>query len=243
MQPDSNFDPLDPLIKEEVLRGRIRKILDEPTPSWWQSFSRHPLTSIVVGFLFTVVLTQIIKQHQDSRDKANEQREHEYAMQAEVLRQKHISGIAAIELFSEIMYSRLTRSSMLGSALVRNAALPEIEIRKDKLDEAYVKWSVQRHKTYLTLQEIDLQLYPKIKDYDDSLLVHYQKLDSYLTNGYDARKNGKPCIAESKFIKGEASRIQRLSDRMLTTIWATIRPNYTQVTMLQPTASQVSPSR
>lgn len=242
MQPNDQHDPLDPLIKEEVLRGRIRKILDEPTPSWWQSFSRHPLTSIVVGFLFTVVLTQIIKEHQESRDKIIEQREHEYAMQVEASRQKHISGIAAIELFSEIMYSRLTRSNMLGSALIRNAALSEIEMRKDRLDEAYVKWCIQRQKTYLTLQEIDLQLYPRIRSYNDSIGAHYRKLDDHLMSGYDARKNSRSWKANSKLIRGEADKIQRLSDRMLATIWATIRPNYTQVTASPIASSQMSVS-
>jgi hypothetical protein len=72
---------------------------------------------------------------------------------------------------------------MLASSLMRNAPLAELESRKAKCEEAYIKWNVQRYNTYLTLQEIDIAVYPRVKQYDDSLRGCYMHLDQYLTHG------------------------------------------------------------
>lgn len=228
--------PLDPLIKNEILRKRIRSIMDEPQSSWWHSFSRHPLTAIVVGFFFTVVLAQFIKDQQEKRDKAAanqqekrdkaaEKRAHEYAMQSAALQQKHAAGILAVQQFSDIMFGRLTRSAMLESSLVRQSPVSELEDRKAKFDEAYVKWNVLRQKTYLSVQEIDLTLFPKIQKFDDSLVANYEKLDYYLMQGYDTRRSGHPWHSNKEVIDRRIHLIRHLSNNMLNTIWTETRVN------------------
>jgi hypothetical protein len=42
------------LVADEVLRSRIRKIIDEPVqPSLWARFSKNPLASLLIGFALT----------------------------------------------------------------------------------------------------------------------------------------------------------------------------------------------
>jgi hypothetical protein len=70
------------VVEDEVLRFRIRKLIDEPPPaSTWKRLSANPLASVIVGFLLTGLIGGLltnyynIKQKELEAQRTKEQRE------------------------------------------------------------------------------------------------------------------------------------------------------------------------
>jgi hypothetical protein len=58
------------VIDDEVLRSRIRKLIDEkPSPSTFQQVSTNPLTSIIIGFLLTGLIGGFLTYYYNRKQK------------------------------------------------------------------------------------------------------------------------------------------------------------------------------
>ncbi|GAB4021339.1 hypothetical protein [Spirosoma koreense] len=180
------IDPLNRLIRDEELRRRVRKIVEEPKQSRWEKWSAHPITLLLLGFLLTWgvgdILTNSIKRGELETQKRLEQ-----------IKAKQESGLAAVTKISELMYERYTTASFLASSLKRKAGLEEIKQRKNLYDEAYMKWNIQLQNTQLIVRNITSDsAYSNIEAYIQyGLRPHYNMVDKHLTIGYDAALKGK----------------------------------------------------
>lgn len=176
----------DPIITDELLRRRIRKLIDEPTPSRWEKLSANPLLLLVVGFILTTLVGNLLTSWYSSRQLDQQKN-------IEQIKAKQEAGLSAISKISELMYERYTTAMFLASALKRDAPLEEIKDRKKLYDDASLKWNTQIQNTQLIVRSITSDsAYSKTESFIQyGLTPHYSMIDRHLTAGYDAALRGQ----------------------------------------------------
>ena len=107
------------------------------------SWLRHPLVSMVLGFILTGVLGTAITQH------FLDQREQE-RLRAQVA----IDTKQAIQQFSRLNEERKVRAEMLLKALRSDSNGDEVKTAKQEYEKAYVAWSVERPSTLLLFRDL-----------------------------------------------------------------------------------------
>lgn len=176
----------DPIIKDELLRRRIRKLIDEPAPGLLTTLSTNPMALLVAGFLLTTIVGTVLTSWYSSRQL-------EQQKGIEQIKAKQEAGLAAISRISELMYERYTTAMFLASALKRDAPLEEIKERKKLYDDASLKWNTQIQNTQLIVRSITSDsAYSKTESFIQyGLTPHYSMIDRHLTAGYDAALRGQ----------------------------------------------------
>ncbi|MCP3867696.1 MAG: hypothetical protein GY703_06285 [Gammaproteobacteria bacterium] len=104
---------------------------------------RHPLTSIVLGFILTGVLGTAITQH------FLDQREQERLRAQAALDRKQ-----AIQQFSKLNEERNVRAEMMLKALRSNSNGDEVKTARQEYERAYVTWSVERPGMLLLFRDL-----------------------------------------------------------------------------------------
>jgi hypothetical protein len=104
---------------------------------------RHPLVSIVLGFILTGVFGTAITQH------FLDQREQERLRAQVALDRKQ-----AIQQFSKLNEERTVRAEMMLTALRSDSNDDEMKIAKQEYDKAYVAWSVERQSMLLLFRNL-----------------------------------------------------------------------------------------
>jgi len=107
------------------------------------SWLRHPLVSMVLGFILTGVLGTAITQH------FLDQREQE-RLRAQVA----LDTKQAIQQFSKLNEERKVRAEMLLRDLRSDSNGDEVKTAKQEYEKAYVAWSVERPSTLLLFRDL-----------------------------------------------------------------------------------------
>ena len=97
-----------------------------------RSWLRHPLASVIVGFLLTGVLGTAVTQNFLDRREREKLRSQATAERKEVLKK-----------FSELVLARQTQALLLIEGVENNAPKKDLEKRKSDYDEAYKDWSIK----------------------------------------------------------------------------------------------------
>lgn len=107
-------------------------------------------------------------------------------MQNQIIIQKQ----ASIESFTQGIYARLARASLLKSALKRNLSEDEILKRKYEYDEEFFNWNKHQQSNLLLIRStLEMREYSNFEDSIQKYLVIdiFQPLDRCLTQAYDYR--------------------------------------------------------
>jgi hypothetical protein len=159
-------------IEELSLSEQIKQSF-QPSKSVWE----HPLTLLVVGFVFTgligAIISWIIQSHET--DRAEETRHYQ-------------SSTKTTTDLSNALYMRYVRASMLKSALARPGASPEeVRHRKELYDEALVQQESTVMSNFLFVREaLKKQDYDEWEDrYGRDLKPLLNNLDNSLTAATD----------------------------------------------------------
>ena len=104
---------------------------------------RHPLVSVVLGFILTGVLGTAITQHFLDR------REQEKLRAQAALDRKQ-----AIQQFTRLNEERKIRAEMMLKALRSNSNVDEVKSAIEEYEKAYVTWSVERPTTLLLFRDL-----------------------------------------------------------------------------------------
>lgn len=218
-------EQVDVLIRDEVLRRRIRVLLDEPPKSKWDSISRHPLTALLLGFFLTwfvgTVLTNAYTERRQQEQKRQESLRLDQAQALDRLRAKQAAAALALRQITVLLYERYTTATLLASALKRQASWLELERRKLAYDHAYLQWNAQLQNTLFTVRELTRQKdYSAAEDFiEQSLKPHFSFVDEYLTAGYDARQHRLPWHYEGTVIKPELDACLDACYDLTSTLW------------------------
>ncbi len=189
-------ESLDHLISDECLRLRIRKVIEEKPESKIERYSKHPLVTLLFGFLLTWyvggILTDHYKEAQLDKDRSLA------AIQA-----RREAGIKAVSEFSQLVYERRVRTELLASALSRRSAREELLARKAAYDEVYVRWNKEIPRNQLAMRDAFGNLeYSELETYVQyGLTPHFSMLDKYVTAGFDALTRGDDWRYDSGFVK------------------------------------------
>jgi hypothetical protein len=166
-------------LREELLRLKIQRELSELKK---KSVLDRPLASIVISFLLTGVLGVGVTHLIDSRQKARD-----LLMNEE--NAKQTATQVNFRAFSELIYSRYTRASLLYSALKRRALEKEIVQRKQEYDNAYYEWDAKlMTSSFLLRQAEGVSAYGDFEtDVQHKFTPLFKAMDSCLTTAYDDR--------------------------------------------------------
>jgi hypothetical protein len=192
----SSTDQLTTLISEEILRERVKNILQDGkrTSSWAGIFS-HPLTAVVVGFVLTGVvgffLSWSFNEKAKERDRIYNAREREIA-EAKIFSE---ASVKAVQDFSRAVYARHTRAMMLLSSLRRKAPPEELRERKKLYDEAFVDWGVNQQANLLEIRRLTKSI--RFTSFENTVEKRFMplltNLDNCLTKAYDeSTRKGTP---------------------------------------------------
>ena len=107
------------------------------------SWLRHPLVSMVLGFILTGVIGTAITQH------FLDQREQERLRAQVTLDRKQ-----AIQQFSSLNEERKVRAEIMLKALRSDSNDDEVKTARQEYEKAYVAWSVERPGTLLLFREL-----------------------------------------------------------------------------------------
>lgn len=108
-----------------------------------ESIFRHPLATMVVGFLLTGVVGTLLTNHFAESRQA----------EAKALEQRDARRKAVLEL-SRLSSERVTRAELLGVALERHASVEVICELKKLYDEAEANWLLNRQAALLLAREV-----------------------------------------------------------------------------------------
>jgi hypothetical protein len=188
MQKVASTDELTVFISDEVLRERVREILqdEKQAPSKIGKFFAHPLTAVVVGFLLTGVIGLALSWYFNESAK---ERDRDYAT--------YEASIKAVQDFSRAVYARYTRAEMLLSALRRGAPLEEVQEKKKLYDGAFVDWGINLQANLLTIRRLTKSV--RFTSFEATVESEFTPLlttlDQCLTKAYDERaQNGNPAL-------------------------------------------------
>lgn len=161
----------------------------------------HPITLLVVGFALTWGVGDRLTNHFNKQELETQKR-------LEQIKTKQESGLAAVTKISELMYERYATASFLASALKRNGDIEEIKQRKQRYDDAYMKWNTQLQTTQLIVRGLTSDsTYSNMEAFIQyGLRPHYNNLDLYLTQGYDSRLKAKSWEYKTTPIRAELTR-------------------------------------
>ncbi len=107
----------------------------------------HPLVSVFVGFILTGIVGWWLSTSYSEKQKTNERTQ----LAAE-------TGIKAAQDFARTAYRRCTRSAMLCSALLRNADIDEIKVRKRDYDDAFAAWGTDIQANLIMIRTLTGQI-------------------------------------------------------------------------------------
>ncbi len=210
---------VDLVVSDEVLRYRIRKLMDAPSNPIIE-FLRHPLVIAVISFFLTgiagLLLTNYFQEKQHKTDVKRLALEKEQADQ----KVRQAALINGIQELSRLMYGRQTRACLLYAAIARSASVKEIEQRKLQYDDAFYDWNANvRRATFIFRQAEDVPGYGKFEaalQYQVGLFSH---TDKCLTSAVDLVKQGRQpqhaldqCLhatAEGTFLNNDIARQER----------------------------------
>jgi hypothetical protein len=181
LQQISNPSTSDQVIPDEILRSRIRALIDEKPPeSAFYKFLRHPL--VVSGFSF--ILTGLIGWALTTRYEA---KQHAAETQRDIQAQSRLALLRGVEDLSQLMYSRQTRASLLYAALNRDAPPKEIYDRKSRYDDSVYEWNANLRRTSFLLRQAEgVHTYSTFEsDVQYRLTPMFAAIDGCLTDAYD----------------------------------------------------------
>lgn len=166
---------------------------------WWLSkaglFARHPLTVVVVGFLLTGMIGNLIAQSYAERQAQQERR------LALIEDRKE-----AIQTLASFIYERRARAEMVASALRREAREQEVLDRKKLYDEAFVTWNTNLQSNLFKVRDIlGDQQYSDFEQHIERFLIPiYRDIDACLTSAFDQHMRGEeaPSILDRCNMKG-----------------------------------------
>lgn len=185
------------LIGDEVVRKRIRDALDAPpVTSDLMKVINHPLFTMFVGFVFTILLGAMLTNHYSEKQRTLEIERNERQKKSEQQVRDYEASVQAIEKFSKLVYERQVRASMLASSLKRRASIEELRERKKEYDRVFVEWGVNlKANAFMMRNVLDQQLYTQFESYVDYGLTRiFRSIDQCLTNAYDNRVNKSPAL-------------------------------------------------
>jgi hypothetical protein len=237
------------VIADEILRDRIRKLIDEPkSSSRWAQMTRHPLTATFIGFILSGVIGLILTNYysEKQRERENQRSENQKKIDRELAaeREHYDASIRAIQSFSKLIYERQTRSMMLASSFRRGASVDEVQERKKEYDKVFVDWNTNLQVNLFMLRDVVKEsTYSQFEDYIEfSLAPMFRRIDGCLTEAYDIRfrnKSLRPSSVSQESAQSELDCTQ-LSDDInasLNCSYAITDSLYQFVTSERPTSS------
>jgi hypothetical protein len=172
---------------DELIRRIVRDHLGGEKKSFLADLLRHPLTSIVIGFILTGVLGTYLTQ-QIASDREDTIR------RAEAKRVKVEAALSSTQEFSRLIYERQGRATLLLAALHRSANHDELRERKIAYDKSFIDWERNIKANLLTIRTASG--WPGYSPFEEVIEGHlirtYISLDSALTSAYDASMRRRP---------------------------------------------------
>ncbi len=191
---------LDGLISDERLRGRVRRIIDErpPEPAW-ERLSKHPVVTLVLGFMLTwgvgTLLTKSWEQAQLETQRALEQQ-----------RRAVETRITVIDDFFALSEEHSARAFLVQQALDRSAPTSEIGTLIHAKSEVFVKTMARfgslRYKLRPLLRP---ELYERVvKAWDRGVFVPLQIIDQAQAAAFEDRLQRRRSPRLSAFDRQQA---------------------------------------
>ncbi|AFT74515.1 hypothetical protein AMEC673_09105 [Alteromonas macleodii str. 'English Channel 673'] len=196
------------LITTTQLAELVSEISNKPN----NSISRHPLTLLIFGFIFTSVFGVLIA------DYLQKLRIEEANSLAKTMAASQAGMDSTIEL-SKLLYERRTRAELLAAALKSNSDKKLIEDRKVHYDQSYVEWNSRW--PGLALKIRDGAGYSEIESYIQfAIMPEFKQLDTYLTEGYtEFMKNSSTWKYDSSYVRPRLKKILDCSYVITEHIW------------------------
>lgn len=166
------------MVKEEVQRLAIREVVeDRPKKNKWFETLRHPLLSVLIGFVLTGIIgTMLTNSYQEKEKKRLLQRE----------------AFQHIRQFDQTLNLRITESRYLSSALTRCVDKEILMDKKKAYDLAAKQWNTNLFSHLLTFREYaDARNRIFIENnIENNLVPIFRAIDKCLTEEYDAVMKG-----------------------------------------------------
>jgi hypothetical protein len=180
-----NFEEI---VDDELIRERVRRVIAEPRsrPSWSQA-AKHPLVTLVVGFLLTwgvgTLLTGRISQARLAREQASAR-----------ARAEAEASAAAIKELSRVIDERYSRAEMLYASLARGAVLADVRVKQTAYEESYLRWRAGLHANLFTIRDaVGRTRYSEAEQAVGGRLArHSVELDTLLLRAVERRAAGRP---------------------------------------------------
>ena len=170
------------LIRRIVIDMELENDPSENSRRSSRDLSRHPLTTLVVGFVLTVVGGTFLSNYYSEKQAEAERVITEQKAYVD-------ASTDAIQDFSNLLYERHTWSMMLASSIRRKAPIDEIKARKSEYDRVFIKWNTTYQSNLLTIRKV--MKAPRFSSFeayvDGSLSEMLRKIDDCLTEVYDVR--------------------------------------------------------
>ncbi len=141
---------------------------------------RHPLFTLVVGFILTGLIGSYISQRYQERAKAQEREITEQRQQYEL-------GIRSLEDATTLIYSRRTRAALLFSSLQRSAPIEELTQRKRDYDASFFDMNSKLQTTLFGIRRATgSESYSRFENlYETTLRKPFALLDECITDAVD----------------------------------------------------------
>lgn len=160
--------PADDAQLQELIRKRIA---EPPRRPLWDRICRHPLTSVVVGFLLTGAIGTMLT------DRINRDRlERDHAIQQERVRLEN--AVRSADEFLVHTREQHVRAELLLAAMSARVAPEQLRARQQAYEDAYVRWNRSLSAYTLALENIreEDSGYP-FREIHASLVALYQELE------------------------------------------------------------------
>ena len=210
---------LDRLLPAEVLRARVRRLIDErpPDPAW-ERFARHPLVMLALGFALTWgVGTQLTRRWEQAQLQSQ--------MALEQARRTTEARTAIINDVFGTLQEHAARAFLVRLALDRGAPTSELADLVRAKRELFVKSSAQLSSIQFRLRGLlPAELYEQFMDaFDKGLYVRLQLIDQAQAIAFEDRlqRRRTPRLTPSKRDKALQSEheVTRCSQEMANAIW------------------------
>lgn len=141
--------------------------------------SRHPLASILFGFILTCIAGQYLGDY-ISRRKAADDRSTD---QLKLINERNMAAASDI---SRALFERRERAVLLLSSIKRGAPSSELDRRKIEYDEAYFKWNTAIKSNLFTIrQSVDSEIVSSIDNKLECRIVPMvSRIDSQIETYY-----------------------------------------------------------
>jgi len=168
-----NHEQLRAIVDDEAKRLAIREVIQkQPIKRKWTDQLKHPLISVMVGFLLTGVVGTLLTRHFQNQEK-------------KILLQKE--AYSHIRQFSQAGAHRITEAAYLRSALLRPVEKSTLEERKKSYDESAKQWNTDLIKHLLTFREYAESRDPIFIEHniEEDLVPIFRAIDVCLTEEFD----------------------------------------------------------